>query len=120
MEFRVVYYEDEHGHRPVEQFIRDLKRRNTDLHGLVIRGLERLRDSRNHGEPMTKPVRDGLFELRIGHKDAARILWFFAVGPKIVLVHGFVKKTDRIPEAHLRVALSRRDEYLARSRRLGR
>jgi phage-related protein len=120
MEFRVVYYEDEHGHRPVEEFILDLKRVNPDLHRLTVKGLGKLRDSRNHGEPMTKSVGEGLFELRIGHKDTARILWFFVAGAKIVLAHGFVKKTDRIPEAHRRKALSRRDDYLVTSRRLGR
>ena len=114
MEFEIEFYEDANGNSPVREFLAELSRRQRPLYAVTLTGLELLRDSTNHGEPLTKPVGDGLFEVRRGRKDISRVLWFFIVGRKIVLVHGFVKKTDDLPDNHREVALRRKADYLRR------
>ena len=114
MEFVVEFYEEENGESPVERFLDDLKRDQPRLYNLTLAGLKKLENSHNHGEPLTKSIGDDLYEARIGDKNIARILWFYAVNRRIVLLHGFCKKTNRIPPKHRRIALYRKADYLRR------
>ncbi len=49
------------------------------------------------GMPYSKPLEDGIHELRahIG-SDASRILYFFVIGNTAVLTNGFIKKTQKM------------------------
>ena len=114
MEFEVEFYEDEKGNSPVQKFLGDLRRRQPALHRLTASGISSLMDGRRHGEPLTKSIGNGLFELRVGRKDISRVLWFFTDGQKIILVHGFVKKTNEMPSRHFKIALDRKADYLRR------
>jgi phage-related protein len=61
----------------------------------------------NLGEPHTKALGDGLLEIRLkGAEGIARVMFCTLVGRKIVVLHSFVKKTDKIPAADM--ALSRK------------
>ena len=52
----------------------------------------------NLGEPHTKAMGDGLFEMRLkGAEGIARVLYCTLVGRRIVVLHSFVKKTDKTP-----------------------
>ena len=114
MEFEVVFYRDEHGNSPIDEFLDDLKQRQPMLHRETDAGIRKLRNRRAHGLPLTRAVGDGLYELRIGRRNIVRVLWFFMTGAKIVVVEAFVKKTDKIPEQHRRRALHRKENYLRR------
>lgn len=111
MEFVVEFYEDEDGTIPVEEFLDELKRRQPKLYKLVLAGLSKLKNSDNHGEPLTKYIGDGLLELRVGRKNIARVVWFYVADRKIILLHGFVKKSDRIPKGDRCKALNRKADY---------
>lgn len=59
------------------------------------------------GEPHTKALGDGLLEIRLkGAEGIARVMFCTLVRQRIVVLHSFVKKTDRIPAADM--ALSRK------------
>jgi len=65
----------------------------------------------NLGEPHTKAMGDGLFELRLkGAEGIARVFFCTLVGRRIVMLHSFVKKSDKTPPAEKAVALSRMKE----------
>ena len=65
----------------------------------------------NLGEPHTKAMGDGLFELRLkGAEGIARVFYCTPIGKRIVMLHSFVKKTDRTPLRELDVARSRLKE----------
>jgi len=65
----------------------------------------------NLGEPHTKAMGDGLFELRLkGAEGIARVFYCTLIGKRIVMLHSFVKKTDRTPLRELDVARSRLKE----------
>ena len=60
----------------------------------------------NLGEPHTKAVKDGLFELRLkGQEGIARVFYCTLVGKRIVMLHSFVKKTNRTPARELAKAM---------------
>jgi len=62
----------------------------------------------NLGMPHTKAISSGLFELRIkGKEGIGRVFYCTLVGKRIVMLHGFVKKTQKTPGKELRKAKQR-------------
>ena len=60
------------------------------------------------GMPHTKAIDNGLFELRLKSKEGiGRVFYGTLVGNKIVMLHTFIKKTQKIPARELKVALQR-------------
>ncbi len=65
----------------------------------------------NLGEPHTKAMGQGLFELRLkGSEGIARVLYCTQVGRRTVVLHSFVKKSNRTPARELAVAVNRMQE----------
>ena len=65
----------------------------------------------NLGMPHTKAMGAGLFELRIkGAEGIARVFYCAAVNRRVVMLHSFVKKTERTPNRELVLATSRMKE----------
>ena len=61
--------------------------------------------------PICRPLGNGLHEVRTYLANrSARVLFFVADG-HMVLVHGFVKKTQAIPKADMAVALDRKSNW---------
>lgn len=60
------------------------------------------------GMPLCRPMGDGLFEVRtdLPNRKIARVL-FCAHGDDMVLLHGFIKKTQKTPKADLDLAKKR-------------
>ncbi len=68
----------------------------------------------NLSEPHTKAMGSGLFELRLkGAEGIARVFYCTMIGRRIVMLHSFVKKSDRTPSRELDVALHRMKEVKA-------
>lgn len=59
--------------------------------------------------------RYGIFELRakVG-TDISRVLYFFYYEGRIVLTHGFIKKTQRTPAGEIEKAKKYRGDYIER------
>ena len=114
MEFTIEFYEDENGKAPVREFLEEVKAANVALHALLLAGLAKLRQRSYHRPPLSKHVEGPLYELRVGRRDTARIIYFFRKGRRIVLLHGFVKKTRRLPRREIETALRRMRDYLRR------
>lgn len=56
----------------------------------------------NLGMPHTKNISTGLFELRVKSKEGiARVFYCTRVGKRIVMLHGYVKKTQKTPKREL-------------------
>ena len=111
--YEVIFYDLEDGTEPAKEFLLSLDvkmrakmLRTIDL--LAVNGVE-LR------EPHSKPLDDGIFELRakVG-SDISRVLYFFIVGRRVILTNGFIKKTQKTPPAELERAKRYRADYLGR------
>jgi len=63
------------------------------------------------GMPLCRPLGRGLWEVRSDITDGriARVLFCVHDG-RMVLLHGFIKKTQRTPDADLELAMRRRKE----------
>ncbi len=65
----------------------------------------------NLGEPHTKAMSQGLFELRLkGTEGIARVFYCTQIGRRIVMLHSFVQKSNRTPQRELDVAIKRMKE----------
>jgi phage-related protein len=65
----------------------------------------------NLGEPHTKAFGEGLFELRLkGAEGIARVFFCTLVGRRIVVLHSFVKKSQKTPPREHRIAEMRMKE----------
>jgi phage-related protein len=65
----------------------------------------------NLGEPHTKAMGEGLFELRLkGAEGIARVFYCTVIGRRIVMLHSYVKKTQKTPQADLQIAIRRMKE----------
>jgi phage-related protein len=61
--------------------------------------------------PHVKPLRDKLWEMRMSGRDGiARAIYMLALQRRIVILHAFVKKTQKTPPAAIRLALKRARE----------
>jgi len=65
----------------------------------------------NLGMPHTKSMKDGLFELRMKSKEGiGRVFYCTLVNNQIVMLHSFIKKTQKTPSKEMKIAISRMKE----------
>ena len=65
----------------------------------------------NLGLPHTDAFGGGLFELRLkGAEGIARVFFCTMIEQKIVMLHSFIKKTQKTPEKELKLAKQRMKE----------
>ena len=112
-EYEVSFYETADGRRPAEEFIASLDKK------MIAKTLKDIDLLKAVGpalrEPHSKPLGDGIFELRTQvASNISRVLYFFVVGHKIILTHGFVKKTQKTPPSEIETAKTYRKDYHAR------
>lgn len=62
----------------------------------------------NLGLPHTKAIDRGLFELRVKSKEGiARVFFCTKIGKKIIMLHSYIKKSQKIPKREFKIAVSR-------------
>ena len=104
MEYTISYYSDN-----VQAQITDLPDTLAARYVVLTRRMIAL--GPNLGEPHTKAFGEGLFELRLkGAEGVARVFFCTLVGRRIVMLHSFIKKTDRTPLRERSVAETRMKE----------
>jgi len=112
-EFDIGFYDTPNGKKPAKEFIEKLEFK---MRAKMLRLINMLAVNGNElRRPYSAHLSDGIFELRatVG-SNTTRILYFFFVENRIILTHGFVKKTDAVPPAEIQRAKNYRDEYLNR------
>ena len=92
MQFQVEFYDTEDGRTPTQEFLDSLEpKMNAKMVGLMEILEEKGYSLR---EPYSAPLEDGIFELRaVQGSNISRALFFFYVEGRIVITHGFIKKT---------------------------
>jgi len=104
MDWEVEYYRKENGDIPVLEFLLSL---NPKMRAKAFSEIELLKQHvTNLREPYVKPVKGekykGMFGLRVKFStDISRIFYFTFQDNTFVLLHGFIKKSDKIPEREL-------------------
>ena len=112
--FDIEFYRLSNGDAPVQAFLDSLDHR---MRAKALYSLSLLEEYGNQlREPYSKPIGEGLFELRVKFaSDISRIFYFFVVGNKIVLTNGFIKKAMKTPKAELTLARKYKADYEGRT-----
>jgi len=65
----------------------------------------------NLGMPHTRAMGKGLFELRLKAAEGiVRVFYCTIVGQRIVMLHSFIKKSEKTPQQELKIAKQRMKE----------
>lgn len=115
--FRIEYYEKLDKTKPVEDFIMTL---NEKLRVKTLRDLKLLQEfGYELREPQSKKVsNEGIFELRSKQaSDIVRIFYFFIIGKTIILTNGYLKKSKKLSNKDLQLAIEYKKDYINRNRR---
>ncbi len=66
----------------------------------------------NLGMPFTRALGSGLFEIRAKGKEGIGRAFFCAVvGQKVVVLHAYIKKSEKTPRKELEIARKRQEEF---------
>ena len=97
------------GNEPVREWLRSLPKSDRQTIGDDLRLLQH---GWPVGMPLCRPLGKGLSELRstLSSHRIARILLTFFEGA-LVLLHGFIKKSQKIPQTEISTARSRLKQY---------
>ena len=113
--FELIPYVKESGRCPMKDFLNDLKEYGIEIMTKYAAYEELLKMHGNHLNEVrneaTKYIGDKLYELRV---DDIRVFFFYVIGNKIVLLHGFIKKTNKTPQTEIERAKSEMKDYQRR------
>lgn len=106
-----VFFATPNGNEPVRDWLLDLKESDRRIVGQDIATAE---FGWPIGMPVCRPLNKGLWEIRsnISNDRIARVI-FTITEDRMVLLHGFVKKTQKTPKPDLSLAIKRRKELVA-------
>lgn len=103
-----AFYRSAAGNEPVREWLKGLDQADRRIVGQDIATAE---FGWPVGMPVCRSLGKGLYEIRsdISHGRIARVI-FCVTDQQMVLLHGFIKKTQKTPKADLELALKRKKE----------
>ena len=100
--YEVLFYKTETGRRPTGDFLSSLPLK---VRVKILKWIEKLEE---YGPDLPRPYADivsgKIRELRIVFASAQYRLLYFFYGKYIIITHGFIKKTDEVPDNELEKA----------------
>ncbi len=104
----VVFYKTPAGNEPVREWLISLELEDKKSIGSDIKTVEY---GWPIGMPVSRPLGKGLYEVRsnISNKRISRVI-FIIVDNYMVLLNGFIKKTQKTPQNEIDLALKRAKE----------
>jgi phage-related protein len=112
-EWIVVFFVEESGACPVEEFLDSL---DAKTQGRFLWSIEQLRQRNVMARPpLVEHLEGKLWELREqSNTNIYRLIYFFYTGRHIVFLHGFQKKTEKTPRREIETAKARLDRFIKR------
>lgn len=106
--FPAAFYQSSNGTEPVRDWLLSFSKRDRKVLGEDIATVEY---GWPIGMPTCRPLETGLWEIRssLPSKREARII-FCVTKERIVLLHAFIKKTQKTPPGEIKIAKARKKE----------
>ena len=104
----VVFFRTEAGNEPVREWLLSLDKEDKKAIGVDVKTVEY---GWPIGMPVCRPLGKRLYEVRsnISHKRIARVI-FTIIDQTMILLNGFIKKTQKTPKEEITLALKRLKE----------
>jgi phage-related protein len=111
----VILYTTEKGDSPIGDFVSSLPKKEEAKALREVDLLEQKGIYLNFPHSSDIEGYKGLRELRVRFSsDNIRIIYFLNIKDTFVLLHGFRKKTQKLPKKELEIAITRMKDYLKR------
>jgi phage-related protein len=104
----VVFYKTSTGNEPVREWLKSLPKADRAQIGADIR---KAQSEWPIGMPHVRSLGKGLQEVRSNLPDGIARTIFFVESDEMILLHGFIKKTQKTPAELLDLALKRKRNY---------
>ena len=105
-----IFYRTEAGGEPLREWLKRLSAADRQRIGEDIKTVE---FGWPIGMPVCKPLGDGIYEVRttLAQNRIARMLFYIDKQGRMVLLHGFIKKTRKTPDEDLDLARSNKSKH---------
>ena len=100
----VVFYRTTQGKEPVKEWLMELKEDDRKTIGKEIKTVEY---GWPLGMPLVRKLAKGLWEVRVDIKNGIARVLFTLINSQMVLIHGFVKKSQKTPLQDIALAQKR-------------
>ena len=100
----VSFYKEESGNEPVREWLLEL---SGDDRKIIGRDIRIIQLDWPVGYPLVSSLGDGLWEIRSRLDNRISRVLFMFHGGTIILLHGFIKKTQKTPKDDLNLAIKR-------------
>jgi phage-related protein len=108
----VFFYKTLSGNEPVREWLLGLEREKRRIIGTDIRTIQYRWPL---GMPLVRKMKGGLWEVRSVIVEGISRVLFTIQGNQMILLHGFIKKSQKIPATDLQIAKTRLSELLRRT-----
>ena len=102
--FSVVFFKTESGNEPVREWLKNLTPNDRKIIGEDIKTVQ---FSWPLGMPLIKKIESGLWEVRSRLTNKISRVIFTVAGDRIFLLHGFIKKSQKLLREDLDIARQR-------------
>jgi phage-related protein len=96
------------GNEPVREWLADLDRESRRIVGTAIKTVQ---IGWPIGMPVVRKLDSGLWEVRIELADTIARVIFTVVGNEMILLHGFIKKSQKTPPGDMKTAKHRKARF---------
>lgn len=103
----VHFHASGNGNEPVREWLKSLP---GDARKAIGEDIKTIQFGWPLGMPLVRKMEAGLWEVRSNIPGGIARVIFTTAGPSMVLLHGFVKKSDKTPQADLKLARQRKHE----------
>ena len=105
-----IFYRTEAGGEPARDWLKELSSGDRKRIGEDIKTVE---FGWPIGMPVCRPLSDGIYEVRTGlaQNRIARVLFYIDKNGRMVLLHGFIKKTQKTPNEDLDLARRNKNKH---------
>ncbi len=105
-----IFYRTEAGREPIREWLKGLSPDDRKCIGEDIKTVE---FGWPVGMPVCRPLGDGVHEVRtsLARNRIARVLFYIDKKGRMVLLHGFIKKTQKTPDEDRELARSNKSKH---------
>ena len=106
----VFFFRTEAGGEPVREWLKGLSEADKKAIGTDIMAVE---FGWPLGLPLCRPLQDGVHEVRtvLDNNRIARVMFYVDAQERMVLLHGFIKKTRKTPVGELALAIRNKKKH---------
>lgn len=111
---RVEFYREVNGNEPVREWLQSLDK---PIKVIIGEDISKVQFRWPLGMPLVRSLGEGIHELRSNIPNGIIRVLFLVTNKTMVLLHGFIKKTQKLPLQDLKTAKERGKNYAQQEKR---